>query len=180
LSESPETLRAGQKVEPLKTLSNVPPGIRATAFDTQMKTAETRLKEGKFMDAVDEYQHALAMQPGNALALVGRAHAELGAGMYQSAAMDLKAVFLQKPEMMSVRYTLNEFIPQKRIEALMNDLLGLTTRDRTSNMASFLYCYLAYNTDHPNELQQELDRWGIRPAHDEWQAIALKAWGKQQ
>jgi hypothetical protein len=45
-------------------------------------------------------------------------------------------------------------------------------------MASFLYCYLAYNTDHPTELQQELDRWGIRPTHDEWQTIAAKAWGK--
>jgi hypothetical protein len=27
-------------------------------------------------------------------------------------------------------------------------------------------------------LQQELDRWEIRPNHDEWQAIAAKAWGK--
>jgi hypothetical protein len=178
LEEPQETLRAGQKVEPLKTLAKTPKGYPTTPFDTQMQQAEQLLKDGKYMEAVDQYQQALTLQPTNALALVGRAHAELAAGMYQSAAIDLKAVFTQKPDMVSVRYTLNDFIPSKRVDNLMTDLLELTTRPRTGNMASFLYCYLSYNTDHPTELQQELDRWGIRPAHDEWQAICAKAWGK--
>jgi hypothetical protein len=178
LTEPADTLRAGQKVEPLKTLARSNQGLPTTPFDTQMRQAEKLLRDGKYMEAVDQYQQALTIQPNNALGLVGRAHAELAAGMYQSASMDLKAVFTQKPEMVSVRYALTEFIPSKRVDNLMNDLLGLTTRERTGNLASFLYCYLAYNTDHPNELQQELDRWGIRPTHDEWQAIAAKAWSK--
>jgi hypothetical protein len=178
LTESPETLRAGQKVEPLRTLAKTPEGLPVTPFDTQMQQAEKLLKGGKYMEAVDQYNQALTVQPNNALGMVGRAHAELAAGMYQSASMDLKAVFSQKPEMVSVRYALDDFIPGKRVENLMNDLLQLTTRQQTGNMASFLYCYLAYNTDHPTELQQELDRWGIRPTHDEWQTIAAKAWGK--
>jgi hypothetical protein len=173
------TLRAGKKLPPLKTLAEIPSNREITPFDKLMKNAEELLKQEKYLDAADAYQTALISQPDNPLAAVGRAHAELGAGMFQSAGYDLKFVYTKKPELISVRYALEEFLPPKRLHILLTDLEALAANKDTGNNASFLYCYIAYNTSRTTELQQELDRWAARPWHDQWQAVAAKAWGQE-
>ena len=100
-----ESLQAGRQVGEMRTLY-APAGSGATApvFEELLKAGEARMKEGKFMEAADAYQRAVSAEPNNALAVLGRGNAELAAGMYQSAAADLKFVFTKKPELMSVKY----------------------------------------------------------------------------
>lgn len=172
-----ETLQEGRQVGELKSLA-APAGAGATApaFEELMKRGEQRLKDGKYLESADVYQQAISAQPNNALAVLGRGHAELAAGMYESAAADLQFVFTKKPELVSVKYALGDYLPLDRQVFLMNDLLKLSQGKDTGNMASFLLCYLTYQTGRGAELKAELDRWAARPWKDEWQTVADKAW----
>ena len=60
---------------------------------------------------VPVFQTALANKPADPLALVGRSHAELGAGIYAAAAYDLKFVFTRKPGIIAVKYDAQSLIP---------------------------------------------------------------------
>ncbi|MCL2647364.1 MAG: tetratricopeptide repeat protein [Phycisphaerales bacterium] len=171
-------LRSGRELQPLKSLAdpNATAG-QVTPFDTQMRKAEALLKNEKYLDAADAYQSALIVEPNNPLALIGRANAEIGAGMYTSAAYDLKFVFTKKPELMALRFAIDEFIPAQRLSMILADLADMAKAPNTGNNASFLYSYLTYNTGRSNDLQTELDHWRTCPWRDTWQSVATKAWG---
>ncbi|HVX83933.1 MAG TPA: hypothetical protein VH253_03880 [Phycisphaerae bacterium] len=173
---SPETLRAGGKVRPLPSLAASGVGAKPTPFDDLMKQAESQLKEGDYLSAADTYQMAVRSEPNNPLAILGRGNAELAAGMYESASSDLEFVFEKKPELISVKYALGDYIPVKRQAQLVSDLAKLGQAQSTGNMGSFLLCYLCYQTNRNDELHAELDRWAARPWRDQWQTIAEKAW----
>jgi tetratricopeptide (TPR) repeat protein len=172
------TLQAGKDVEPLKSLADAPQQqMKPMAFSTLMLQAEGLLKQGKYLEAADAYQTAITTDPDDALAVIGRAHAELGAGMYESAANDLKFVFTKKPELTSVRYSLGDFIAPERQSYLIKDLQSLSTNSGPGNTASFLLCYMYYNTGRPQDMQAELSRWNNRAWHDAWEGVLSRAWG---
>jgi tetratricopeptide (TPR) repeat protein len=171
------TLSSGARVKPLVSL--VPPRENAPAgpLNSLLARAESLLKDGKYLDAAATYEQALVRQPENALALVGKAHAELGAGAYQSAAYDLKFVFTRNPQMTGVKYKMDTFIAPQRREFLMNDLTSLVLHNpEMANTAEFLLSYLYYQTDQQQKLNAELQKWGDREGHDTWQSVLKRAW----
>jgi tetratricopeptide (TPR) repeat protein len=170
------TLTAGRNLKPMKSFVIKRPGGETTPADVLLKRAEASLKDGRYLDAVEAYQLALQQDPANGLALVGKSHAELGAGMYQSAANDLKFAFTRNPQMVSVKYEMDNFIPAARQEFLFKDLATLATTKEMGNMGSFLLTYLDYQTGRDAELKTELQRWGDQPNHDSWQTVLQKAW----
>lgn len=167
-------LLAGSKIKPVHIAQSA--GGAISGFDLQMSRAESNLKVGRYLDAAESFQSALTMKPDDPLALVGRAHAEMGAGIYIAAEYDLKFVFTRKPELVSVRYDVNSFLPANRQEFLLEDFHKLTTNKETANMASFLYCYLCYQSGRTAQLKSELQAWSARDARDDWQSIAQRAW----
>jgi len=178
LEEVPQsTLSSGARVKPLVSL--VPPRESAPTgpFNTLLARAETLLKDGKYMDAAATYEQALMRQPDNALALVGKAHAELGAGAYQSAAYDLKFVFTRNPQMVGVPYKMETFISPVRQDFLVKDLSTLSQNNKDMvNTTEFLLSYLYYQTGKQQQLRAELQRWGDTQGHDNWQTVLRRAW----
>lgn len=179
LADAPDSeLRAGSKVKPVKLAEdNVLQGTGATRFDVMMAQGGLDLRQGKYLDASQAFQAAMASKPEDPLAVVGRAHAEMGAGMYAAAAFDLKFVFTRKPELMSVKYDVGSFIPAGRQAFLLQDLKKLTADKDAGDMAAFLYSYLCYQTGRTDLLQGELGSWGAQSGHDQWQSVATRAWG---
>ena len=170
-------LTAGGKVKPVKLAAAVGGGTGTMVSGYEMMLrAERNLKEAKFLDAAESYQAALSLKPADPLALVGRAHAEMGGGLYSAAAYDLKFVYTRKPELVAVKYDVDSFIPALRQEFLLGDLQKMTGQKETEDLASFLYCYLCYQTDRTTELKAELKRWGTRHPGEEWQAVLSRAW----
>ena len=81
------------------------------------------------------------------------------------------------PQTLSVKYALEDFIPPQRQHQLISDLTDLATGKGVGNTASFLLCYLDYNTGRKEELQHELGRWEARPWKDRWQGVMKRALG---
>lgn len=173
LAEEPtERLRSGRDVKPIPSFR----GTKGTAFDEQMKLAENQLQQGRYLDAASTYQDAIVLAPQNPLPVVGRAHAQLAAGMYADAATDLKLLFRKSPELTAVHYDLAKFLPAKRLEYLQDDLTKLAHGTTFNAGASFLLTYLQYQLGRPAEVRKELDYWHEQAPRDPWPNILTRAW----
>lgn len=174
LKDDLRVLQAGRDMQPLKSFA----GKEGSRTNALLAQAEKELNAGEYIDAAKTYQRVISLEPENALAVVGRAHAQLAAGMYESAAYDLKFLWDRKPALMAVRYDLNSFIPEKRLKFLIEDLEGLAAKS-TPNNAAFLLAYVYYQTGQKDELQQTLNAWSKRQDKAEWPALMKKAWIEQ-
>jgi len=175
---SDNQLQAGSKLKPVKLADDTLTSRGgASMFDAMMTRGEMDLKQGRYLDATQAFQSAMSNKPGDPLAVIGRAHAELGAGMYSAAAFDLKFIYTRNPELVSVKYDVGSFIPANRQEFLLQDLKKLTGDKDAGDMAAFLYSYLCFQTGRTDLLQGELRAWGAEQVHDQWQTVALRSWG---
>ena len=106
-----------------------------------MEKGQTLLRRGSYFDAEQRFDEILSINPGNPLALLGRATSQLGAGLYLSAALSLRKLFTNYPEMagmsLGAEYQPNEIrlkIAEKKIQ---------TRIARSTDLPSYGLC-LAY------------------------------------
>jgi hypothetical protein len=132
--------------------------------------------DGRYLDAAGTYQSAGQMSPDNPLTLIGRAHAQLAAGLYSAGAEDLQVVFAKKPELIAVRYDLRAFIPEKRLNHLLDDLARLARERRANPTANFALAYMDYQLGRKDDLLLTLDIWQRQAPKDPWPAIFTRAW----
>lgn len=76
----------------------------ASAYDLHVNRAKDMLSEGRFFEAEQRFTMALAARPGDAIASIGRVHAQIGAGLDLSAAVNLRSFFVEHPEFVGARY----------------------------------------------------------------------------
>lgn len=128
--------------EPLQLLA--PEGF--DAYARHMRIGEEYLSEGRFFQAEERFTAALSMRPGDTMASVGRIHAQLGNSLFLSAAVNLRRLLMEHPEMIGVRYD-EELLPSvERMEAA-KVLLDRLIADVAAGMqrdAGLLLAYLGY------------------------------------
>lgn len=181
------TRSAGETVERRREVpEETTPEVKAPVTNPEIKPlirpaadyiaqAESQFKDGKYLQAADTYQSALRIDPNNTAALLGRAQAELAGGMYESAAFDLKYLFAFDAKQMTVKHNLQELLPNKRLDFLESDLIGLDQKkERTS--AGFLLSYIYYQTGRVDELKATLESWAKRAPKDPWPGTLRSAW----
>lgn len=117
-----------------------------TAYNEHMAAGERMLGEAKYFDAEDRFLRALAASPGDPMAGLGRVHAQLGAGLYLSAAMNLHTLFQDHPEMMNTRYARTIQPSDKRAEAIATQMRQSIKATRTllGKDAALLLAYLGF------------------------------------
>jgi hypothetical protein len=127
------------------------------AYGTNMKAGQEHLAAGRFFDAEERFAAALGSKPGDPLAAVGRIHAELGAGMFMSAAINLRALLVDHPEMAPQRYA-PELLPSKErmttALARLGDLAG--EGDGRGRDPALLLAYLGYQAGDAKAVERGL------------------------
>jgi len=114
-------------------------------FAENMRTGEDLLSKGRWFDAEERFGAALRLSPGDPMAAVGRLHAQIGAGLYLSAGVNLDRLFRSNPELIAARYDENLLPRRGRLDRIDNRL-RLNTR-RNSDLAissSLLMAYLGH------------------------------------
>ncbi|MBX3324062.1 MAG: hypothetical protein KF757_13860 [Phycisphaeraceae bacterium] len=81
----------------------VPPDALGV-YAEHMRVGQTLLASGRYFDAEERFAHALTIRPGDVSAQFGRINAQIGAGMFLSAAVNLRTVLLSNPEVATTRY----------------------------------------------------------------------------
>lgn len=144
----------------------VPPDAGGV-YAEHMKVGQRLLTSERYFDAEERFTQALAVRPNDVDAQVARIHAQLGAGMFLSAAVNLRTLFLEHPELVSTRYDAGLLPSRQRIGdtvARLREALPESRRDdptlralRQARAAGLLMAYLGYQTGDMNLLNEGLE-----------------------
>jgi hypothetical protein len=124
---------------PLATLA----GSSSSDFDAEMRNAEEQMAAGKYFDANNAYQRASRLRPGHPSILVGRVNAQVGAGLFASATIDLRRLLTNHPELVAARYR-EPLLPSEVRLAAISERLKPLLASETPQPSIWLLAYIAY------------------------------------
>jgi hypothetical protein len=174
---TPEFLRAVKKVQEKKIEHFVDPAPAVgpdtstdpESYRVQMREGERLLSEGRFFDAEDLFVRAIACSPRDPMARAARLHAQLGAGLYLSAATNLRALLAGHPEMIATRYTDNLLPSAERSKVITEQLVEQEKRydSALGRESALLLAYLGYQRGDAALVTDGLDKFSKRIAADD-------------
>ncbi len=140
----PETLRMLRQPGPVITRLS-PEGV--DAYAAHMRKGEEFLGQGQYFFAEERFRAALSARPDDPMAAIGRVHAQLGASLFASAAMNLRMLLVSHPELAGARYG-PEILPDRaRIKRIMDRLQSMIdTGNTVGRDTGLLLAYLGYQT----------------------------------
>ncbi len=122
-------------------------GDKQTRLADLTREAEAALANGKYLTAESRYRQILLSSKGDPLPRVGLIHAQLGAGMFRSAGVNLRALFVQHPELIAARYEANLLPPESRMQWIQQELQSVISQGEGGKNAPLLLAYLGYQAD---------------------------------
>jgi hypothetical protein len=126
------------------------------------REAEAALAAGKYLTAESRYRQLILDVKDDPMPRVGLVHAQLGAGMFRSAGMNLRALFVQHPELIAARYDQKLLPPQDRLQWIQRELQTVISQGEGGKDAPLLMAYLGYQAN-----SRQLVRYGLALAQSE-------------
>ena len=159
-----------QKVDSLVDARTRPtPGIDARGggpidlveYNRMMAAGQDLLAQSRFFDAEDRFAMAMRAVNNDPMARVGRLHAQLGAGLFLSAAANLRELLAGNPELVGVRYQPKLLPPAERIGrvAVQLDVELRRSGSVLQRDSALLMAYLGYQTGDKDLLKTGLDEF---------------------
>jgi len=123
---------------------------RGTAYGEHVMAGERLLARGRFFEAEERFVNALSLRRGDVTTRIGRVHAQLGAGLFVSAAVNLRAVLIENPEVAGARFS-RDLLPRAErlaeVRADLNALIDSRRGDDIGLAAALLLGFIGYQTD---------------------------------
>lgn len=135
-------------------------------YAEQLSTGQQLMAEGRYFDAEERFAHALSLRRGDVTAQVARLHAQIGAGLFLSASLNMQSLSINRPEVFAARYG-PELLPSRdRLEALVtlfqNTITEGTERYAASSpqvrqASGLLLAYIGYQMGREDLVRTGLD-----------------------
>lgn len=91
-------------------------------YAEHLAAGEALLAEGRYFDAEERFASALGIRRGDVTAQIGRLHAQIGAGLYLSASLNMQGLAAERPEMFSAKYAANLLPTRQRLDEVITVL----------------------------------------------------------
>jgi hypothetical protein len=170
--DQPPAQPVAQPPEP-ERIGSIAEGVEAQGLRDVLTSAEGLMREQKFAEALQKYDVAQRVAPNNALIVMGRANAELGASYYRRAETSLRDAVSRAPELVVAQFDLRALIGEERLQVLVRDLKELSTADAKAVRPPLLLAYIAYNTGNEAQAGEYLAAAEERAGGDD---ALLRAW----
>lgn len=168
-SEMADVLRHGQRVERLSSDQN-------DRFNELLSTGETRLREADYFVAERTFDRALRFSPDHPMAMAGMGHAQLGGGLYLSAALTLRTLLTEHPEMIDAMFAADLLPSRERLNSIVKMLK--TKLEEPSDQASygFLLAYIGHQLADRSMMQQGITAMAPADTKDDFVALLRELW----
>jgi len=140
------------------------------------REAETALANGKYLSAESRYRQLILEVKDDPLLRIGLVHAQLGAGMFRSAGMNLRAVFVQYPELIAARYDAKLLPPESRIQWVQQELQDAISQGEGGKDAPLLMAYLGYQASSRQVVRYGLALAQAKSPRDPLLAVLREIW----
>ncbi len=140
LRELMPSLRHGESLKQLASQDR-------TRFNELLAQAEQRLRDGEYFYAERRFRRALRYVPGHPLATAGMAHAQIGAGLYLPAALTLRRLLTNHPEMIDVQYDQSLLPNRVRLKTVIDALQSRLPEQRDRGLNAFVLAYIGHQLD---------------------------------
>jgi tetratricopeptide (TPR) repeat protein len=159
------------RLPPMRTMV----GGRETGLNNALSQAEKELQAGNYFKAQAAYSRAIALNPDNPLAQLGQVHSQMGAGVYMSAAVNLRDVLAKHPEMIAAKYG-ESLLPAKDRLGKINDELETLMSTNSRPEAALLAAYIAFQQDRSDLMRRSLDELSKRSPNDPLVPLLRRIW----
>ncbi len=78
-------------------------GQQGGRMQQRLRDAEEALRDGRYGEAEALFTQVLQYDPSDGLAALGRVHSQIGAGLYRTAAIDLRTLLTRHPELIPAK-----------------------------------------------------------------------------
>ncbi|HVZ94288.1 MAG TPA: hypothetical protein VG797_07250 [Phycisphaerales bacterium] len=130
-----------------------------SAYDRHMREGEASLASGAYFDAEERFTAAIAVRPGDAMAAAGRVHSQIGAGLYVSAALNLRNLYRAYPEMLFAQFDAKLLPSGERLEKVRAQLRErMKPEELMARDAGLLLAYLGVQTGNKADVADALKR----------------------
>ena len=171
--QQPDAQQPAGEVPPPERIGSIAEGVEAQGLRDVLKSAEDLMREQKFAEALQKYDVAQRVAPNNALIVMGRANAELGASYYRRAETSLRDAVSRAPELVIAQFDLRALVGEERLQVLVKDLKDLAAADANAVRPPLLLAYIAYNTGNEAQAGEYLAAAEQRAGGDD---PLLRAW----
>ena len=168
-AEMADVLRHGQRIESLS-------GDKKDRFNELMSSAEERLRHGDYFVAERSFDRALRFSPNHPLAMAGMGHAQLGGGLYLSAALTLRTLLSDHPEMIDSTFSPELLPPRERLDAVLQAVQPKLEEVRDRGSYGFLIAYIGHQLGDRALAQQGLDAMAQADAKDQLVPLLRELW----
>jgi len=164
--------RLDYEMEPMQSLAGQTDDLR----DQAMRQAEQQMAEGRYFDADRSYGRALMLRPDSPLAVVGKVHAQIGAGLYLTAGQTLRSLLSAHPELIAARYGQPLLPEEDRLERVRVQLQAMLKRQPDDLQAPLLLAYLAYQRGDQAAVREHLQLLEARKPDDSIVPLLRRIW----
>jgi hypothetical protein len=179
VSTTPVAMLSDEKIkqisQPLPAITTLA-GDNSSQFANHVRTGEKALEEGRYFDAESWFDVALYFTPDHPLALAGRAHAQIGAGKFRSAAVGLRRLFETHPELINTRYEANLMPQAERLNAVATELQEMFTRPGATVEAGLLLAYVGHLAEQRELIVKGLDELDAKQPDDALAGVLRRVW----
>ena len=137
------------------------------------------LRKGEYFEAERRFSKANDFAQGNPLVEVGIAHAQLGAGLYLSAALTLRRLFEVQPVLIDARYSPDLLPTDERLEAAKRRLEERILAGEDAPSYGFVLAYLGHQLRDPALVKRGLDAIGGNDQLDAQAELLRAIWQRQ-
>ena len=125
-------------------------------YSAHMQSGEQLLTQNRYFDAEERFISAMSSRPGDVNAQIGRTHAQIGAGLYLSAALNVRQLLINSPEISGMRFAPKLLPDQARLDEIIPALReGLTSLTSGSD-SGLLLAYLGHQLERPEDIREGL------------------------
>ena len=119
-------------------------GDEKNRLNELLSEGQRAMYEGNSFVAEKRFEVALAIHPNDPLALAGLLHCQISANLPSSAAITLKKLFIEHPEMMDVKWGPQAIPPRARLEKSLAESSRRIVLGRDASQYGLLQAYIGH------------------------------------
>lgn len=151
-------------------------GENPNRINKLLSRGEQELKAERYMVAENIYRQILREKNDDPLAKAGLIHSQMGAGMIRSAALNLRGLFADHPELIALRYEDNLLPATDRLRWLQNRLQKMIGEDIHGTDPGLVLAYLGYQLEAKPLIQYGLNVAEAEAPRDPLMPVVRKIW----